>query len=459
MFPAFLQTSLDRARWLSVHARELPRGLLGDADPEAHCPYSELRLLQSWSGFDSVQTITHLALPALPQRLPRWLRRRPSIKPFVKPLLSPLLRPSAVYRYHDAPYHHDSMFEHDPTPDQAWFFLNGIGADRRVLMLNAAYLSELFGRPLTLLHNPGCGLIADLAEVSFRRDSVRLEQAARSAFAPVYAALKQPQCRRVVLLAHGQGTIVASVLLWLFRMLYKPTAGALLGGKVQWPTPRCPEQRVARRLGRAWKFPSAESVELRAQVPGAETIRPPLSREELGKLELYGFANCAGSMEPVDRELPFIESYANEHDPIARLLASGRDGQPRICGERYLRPDTWGHLLNAHYLHPMEREWLASSPRAALRTALIGLPGNRLETPRLFGYFGGASPPAWGGTDHAVERVRLERLHRMEPPRVKRPPAAHDAEPLPANAMPIPPWLASEDAGSAPQSPISGLAA
>jgi hypothetical protein len=63
------------------------------------------------------------------------------------------------------------------------------------------------------------------------------------AFAPIYVALKQARCRRVVLLAHSQGTIVAAALLWLLRGLYAPTAEELRVGE-----PRCPEQRVARAL-------------------------------------------------------------------------------------------------------------------------------------------------------------------------------------------------------------------
>lgn len=417
MLPDALQLLLGKATALAHRARRLPRELFGDADPFTASPYSELRLLEPSHWIEGAQTLTHLLLPALPRRLPPRARYWSRVKPIVKPVLRLFLRSSAVYRYQDlqqAP---------DPSPDQSWFFLNGIGTDRRVLNLNAAYLSELFGRPLTLLHNPSCGLFLDLAEVSIRRDWRGLEEAARSAFAPVYAALKQPQSRRVVLIAHSQGTIVASVLLSLFRLLYRPTAGALLRGAVPWPESRCPEQSLARRLAREWQFPSAERVELRAHVPGSQAVSPPLSREELSKLELYCFANCAGSMEPVDSglALPYIESYANEHDPIGRLDGLANDA-PHLCGERYVRPEAWGHLLNAHYLQPMEREWLAAPAGAVPRTALQALAGNRLQTPRLFGYFGGASPPARDEAEGLADRARaqLERMHWIEPPRLAR---------------------------------------
>lgn len=122
-------------------------------------------------------------------------------------------------------------------------------------------------------------------------------------------------------------------------------------------------------------------------------MQPPLTLAELSKLEIYAFANCASLMGAVDRKAraPYVESYGNEFDLVARLgvLAPGRGpGAVRIGGERFVRQNTWGHLLNAHYLHAMEQEWRSGTLHGGLRP----LPGNTARTPRLFGYFGGASP-------------------------------------------------------------------
>jgi hypothetical protein len=144
-------------------------------------------------------------------------------------------------------------------------------------------------------------------------------------------------------------------------------------------------------------------------------VRPPLTLDELSKLEIYAFANCASLMGPIDRkaQAPYIESYGNEFDALARLgvLAPATTAAAvRIGGERYVRRGAWGHLLNAHYLYPMEQEWRARR-EGALLTGLRPLPGNRARQPRLFGYFDGSSPPA---LDRGIEAAE---------------PAARSAEP------------------------------
>lgn len=411
-----LQDSFHRwtasARAWADHARQLPDELLGQAIALPDCASSELSLLEPLHWLEGVQTLTQVLVPALPRRPPPQARRWSREKPILRPALRLFFRQSKVYRYRD------SLSTPDPTPDQAWFFLNGVGTDRRIRRLNAAYLSELFGRPLTLLHSPTCGLLTDLAEIAVRRDWPSLEEAARSAFAPIYAALKQPTCTRVVVIAHSKGTIVASVLLSLLRLLYRPAAGALLNGSVPWPDPQGPEEVLARRLAREWGFPSADRMAIRAHIPGPQRVSPPLTLDELAKMELYCFANCAASMQHVDRRLalPFIENFANEYDPIRRIGVNTSD-RDHISGDHYVRPQAEGHLLNAHYLHPMEFEWLASLPRSAPKTELRYLAEDRRATPRLFDYFGGASPPAWinfmNGNDLA--RVKLERMHWIEP--------------------------------------------
>lgn len=385
MVPESIRLAANVAQALAPLGLQFRRSLIGDAESRSveHCPHTEFRLLSPDALPRSALTLAHMLIPAVPRRLPAWARVRPALKPAVRLLL----RPSKVYRYRPV------RPRPDPTPEQAWFFLNGICTDRNVLMLNAAYLTELFDRPLTLLHNSTCGLVPDLLECALGKGWNGVTEAARMAFAPIYSALKQPGCQRVVLLAHSQGTIVAGVLLWLLRGLYPATAEELLDGE-----PRCPEQRLARELAERWGFPCALNPAQRATSPAA--VKPPLTLAELAKLEIYAFANCASLMGAVDRaaRLPYIESFGNEFDAVARLgvLAAARGpAAARIGGERFMRPGAWGHLLNAHYLHAMERDWRAD----AIGPALRALPGNTRESPRLLGYFGAASPPALGVPD------------------------------------------------------------
>lgn len=384
MIPESLRLAANVAQALHPYAAQLARSLLGERESWSvdSCPNTELQVVDMQNWARSTQTLAHLLIPASPNRPPRWLRHRPSIKPVTRLFL----RPSKVYRYSD------ESTRPDPTPDQAWFFVNGIGTDRNVLMLNAAYLARLFGRPFTLLHNSTCSLVPDLLECALGKGWDGVTEAVRVAFAPVYVALKSKRTERVILLAHSQGTIIASVLLWMFRALYPPSAASVIEGKAD-----NPEQRVACLLARKWGFPIVER-------PGSvrNAVKPPLSREELGKLEIYGFANCASRMEPIlgdgEHSIPYLESYGNEHDVVARLgvLAPTRGlGSARIGGARFQRPGTWGHLLNAHYLHPMEQAWRAAQKGQAEGAAVLEpLPGTPIGSPRLLEYFGGRSAAA-----------------------------------------------------------------
>lgn len=383
MFPEPVRLAANAFSAVRSVGMQLGRSLFGDAASRAKstCPPTEFQLIQPDAVLKSVQTLAHLTLPALPRRMPAWARRRSRLKPAA----GLLWRSSKVYRYRPA------RPLTDPTPDQAWFFINGICADRQVLMLNAAYLTDLFGRPLTLLHDATCSLVSDLAKCAFGKDSPGVREAARMAFAPLYVALKKPGCNRVMLLAHSQGSTVTGVLLWLLRGLYPPTADELLDGE-----PRYPEKRIARALAERWGFPCA--LDVTQALKAINAVKPALSREELAKLEIYTFGNCASPMGPIDRKasLPYIESYGNEFDVIARLGVLGPAGgprDPRIGGERFIRRGAWGHLLNAHYLYPMEQEWRASQQEGGtLVTGCRPLPGNTARHPRLFEYFGGASP-------------------------------------------------------------------
>lgn len=385
MLPEKIRLTLNVAQALRSTGPQLGRSLLGDRESwdVATCPPTELQLMEPSNWLKAAESLAHLLIPAAPRRLPAWVRLRPAFKPAVRVFL----RPSKLYRYRPA------VVRPNPSPDQAWFFINGICTDRHLLMINAGYLSELFQRPLTLLHNSTCSVVPDLAECAFGKGWNGVTEAARLAFAPIYAALKQPNCQRVVLLAHSQGTIIAGVLLWLLRGLYPPSSDVLLDGEA-----RCPEQRVARQLAHKWGFPCAESAAERAASVGA--VKPPLTREELAKLEIYNFANCASLMGHIDAKarLPYLESYGNEHDLVARLgvLAPAKGaGAVGIGGERFVRRHAWGHLLNAHYLYPMEQEWRALRKGTTPDSALRPLPGSRSKRPRLFDYFGGASPPAY----------------------------------------------------------------
>jgi len=390
MFTKAIDLALNVNHALQIEPPEYVRSILGD--PESRetttCPPTELQLaaLDEWS--KGLPALAHILIPAIP-----W--KPPGLN---LPFSDLLFRPSVVFRYPaDGP---------DPTPKQMWFFINGVATDHSVVLLNAKYLRELFGRPLTILHNVTRGLLPDLVACAIGKEWDHVTESAAVGFPPIYAALKNKAFERVVLLAHSQGTILSAVILALLKELHPPTHKRLALQEVIWP-----EHAVARKLAKRWDFErSMRKPEMREEDqletlptfewPGHGRRQPePVTPEELRKLEIYCFANCASEMVPVKigggkgTSAPWIESYGNEKDVVARLgvLANTTGpGSVRIGGDRYQRNDAWGHLLNAHYLFPM----MQARESGDTSGGLVPLNDNQPSIPRLFGYLEKKSAPA-----------------------------------------------------------------
>jgi len=370
---------------LRISPPHYARSILGDANSwrARTCPPTELKLAEFDEWNKGLPALAHILIPAVPWK-----------PPGVSIAFSDLLfRPSIVFRYPTGPH------VQNPTPGEMWFFINGICTDRNVVDLNAKYLYHLFGRPLTVLHNFTRGFLPDLAACAVGKEWERVTESALVAFPPVYAALKDQACERLILLAHSQGTILSAVILELLKALHLPTYPRWSRGPVVGP-----EHAVARKLAERWDFERtmrparARSTRLPAfEWPGHGRRQPePLTPKEWCKLEIYCFANCATEMVPVkvDRRklAPWIESYGNDRDIVARLGVLAKvagPGSVSIGGDRYERQAAWGHLLNAHYLFPMMESRRQGDPAGGLKP----LKRNTFSIPRLFDYLGKNSPP------------------------------------------------------------------
>jgi hypothetical protein len=217
-------------------------------------------------------------------------------------------------------------------------------------------------------------------------------ESARANIDTFLAALCDPNIDRVVVIAHSQGTIVAAVLLKALQEALQGRPGVRSGPGAQRVSL---ERRIARKLmGTApYAVPHAPIAASRA--------KRQLTPRDVGKLELYCFANCATSMEPFvalgasPHHAPWIESYGNEHDLVAKLglLAPPHGvGSSRIEGDRYRRNGAWGHLLNAHYLNPMMNDLDGATSGGE---KLVPFDSNLRKVPRLFEYARGSSPGAY----------------------------------------------------------------
>jgi len=131
----------------------------------------------------------------------------------------------------------------------------------------------------------------------------------------------------------------------------------------------------------------------------------PLTLAELSKLELYCFATCANQMRwfqpPAGGRgpVPWLEHFGNENDLVARLgLLAPEAAQQgiQIDGAHWIRPGAWGHLLDEHYLYPIELMQRPGRRRGGMGGAMPfrrPADGNRAAAPRLYSYINGGQPP------------------------------------------------------------------
>ena len=391
MFTKAIDLALNVSHALQISPPDYVRSVLGNPDSWSTdtCPPTELQLAEVREWSKGLPALAHILIPAVPWE-PRDLKF---------PFSDLLFRPSVVFRY---PAVADVT---SPTPKERWFFINGICTDHNVVILNARYLHRIFKRPLTVIHNFTRGIVPDLAACAVGKEWEHVTESAAEAFPHIYAALKSTTWERVILLGHSQGTILSAVVLALLEELYAPSRARLAAQVVV-----SSERTVARKLAKRWNFErsmrgpangDAQSASLPSfPWPGYGHRQPEqVTLEELRKLEIYCFANCASEMVPVKIRgengipTPWIESYGNEMDIVARLgvLANVTGpGSVRIAGNRYVRDAAWGHLLNAHYLFPMMEARKAGDPAGGL----VPLKGSRSSKPRLFAYLNAKSPPA-----------------------------------------------------------------
>jgi hypothetical protein len=334
-----------------------PRSLL-----PPYGPHSEMRHVVYAGPFSTANYLIDVATPSLPVATPQWA---PSA------LEVAFWHPSTLERVADR-YEHPASF-----PDEAWFFINGIMTNDTLARVNGRHVASLFGRPVTVIQNATSGLVVDLAECVLGKAYFATTEAAKVALPPIHAALTDRSISRVVVLAHSQGTIIAANVLERIAQLYR---------QIEPP-------------------PGSSRYGLRT-----------LGDEHIAKLEIYAFANCSTRMPYIDaaRRRPWIESYGNEWDVVARLgmLAPDKPGTGvTIDGPVYQRCDAVGHLLSEHYLCPIagvqvrgQRQGGTGSPEPFTLLDDGGSGVTDEQAPRLFGYLNGGGPASTLDSEGAVGR-------------------------------------------------------
>ncbi|CAN0368202.1 unnamed protein product [Pylaiella littoralis] len=198
---------------------------------------------------------------------------------------------------------------------ESFFYVNGICTTHRMALATGAELSEMFNKNVTVVHNPTDSALMDLAECIIGKlwtgQSFATSKPSSLLLDKLLKTLKDTTIPKVVLVAHSQGTIIASDV-----------------------------------LGRLWNAVAME------------------------KLEMYNLANAAHWMDQRDG-YPYIESLCNQRDSVAMLGANAPERVKKmwnidIAGP-VLYPSTsrWGHMISAHYLKHLKN---GDYPHSKLRT-------------------------------------------------------------------------------------------
>jgi pimeloyl-ACP methyl ester carboxylesterase len=317
-----------------------------------------------------------------------------------------LWRPTQFFRQPDE-YGGVSTF-----PDERWFFINGIMTNADLARINAAYLAHLFHRPVTVVQNATDSAVVDLFECAIGKgfkndpdseDRKTMTEPAWRATAAILEAINAEQTQRVVVIAHSQGTIITANVL-------RAVAQALRSDLVEQLNP--PWHSFAQRLMGGVQTDVDKIVRDNLAHSLAQLTRGGLYEAllRLAKLEVYTFANCADRMGYVHPSLqvPYMEHFANERDIVARLgvlsplrggpnkrteVASGNsESLIEIDGPTFVQTGAWGHLLNEHYLMPIDDYLYPGARRQRREEDPYPPKGEQSPKPRLYGYFHGKRP-------------------------------------------------------------------
>ncbi|KAL8801988.1 MAG: hypothetical protein Q9182_004117 [Xanthomendoza sp. 2 TL-2023] len=204
----------------------------------------------------------------------------------------------------------------DQHPHERWVFINGICTGSSGLQANIDRLSLLFGRQVVGIHNQSFGMLSDLLECLLQRCLSYYTMDVRVACEILKEYLVDEEVKKVVLVAHSQGGIIASM-----------AVDALV-----------------------------------AELPG----------NIMGKLEIYTFGSAAShfhnppSASTTDTKsptsglqsniIPCIEHYANEYDMVPRwgvLYVMSNLLNNRYAGSVFVRAGASGHMFVEHYLDPI----------------------------------------------------------------------------------------------------------
>jgi len=183
----------------------------------------------------------------------------------------------------------------DDDENEIWLFINGVATDQWIVQLNAEHLAHLFKRKIHILHNYTLGLDRDLRECVRGRTLEEKTTVARQLLLELKGLVEKKGKLKVVIVAHSQGTIIASEMVKRLKGLTLSEADPAL----------------------------------------------------LERMEVYNFAFCADEF-PKDT-CRHVEHFVNDRDFVPSLSIVPKNFYD-VAGCIFRRARAAGHLLGAHYL-------------------------------------------------------------------------------------------------------------
>ncbi|CAG8772704.1 2924_t:CDS:1 [Cetraspora pellucida] len=185
--------------------------------------------------------------------------------------------------------------------DERWFFINGVMVNNHWLDENCKRLEYRFNRGVTGILNSSYGIFWDTAETILSRSFDDETIPVRWASWNIFQALKDKNIKKVRLIAHSEGCVIANLVI---KKLY-------------------------------WELSYSEKDEY------DEIL--------LNKLEVYTFANISREFINPKGLIKCIEHYANEDDFIAQIGVLREVCNSRFHGKIFINKNARGHLFNRYY--------------------------------------------------------------------------------------------------------------
>ncbi|WVQ73541.1 hypothetical protein IAR50_003117 [Cryptococcus sp. DSM 104548] len=251
----------------------------------------------------------------------------------------------------------DQYSKDNPYPDESWLFVNGIATSTSGIKLIQERLFSLFGRPVIGIHNRTYGIWYDLVECMVQRDLLWETTDIRDGYNVLTKELEKPEKKKIVLIAHSQGGIIASA--WIDRLAAQYSPETL--SKLEIYT-----------FASAANHFSAPVLQPLSSAPTPTTASPVNSTFSGSTSTVISepASVVVGGKDKVKSVFKHVEHFGNTGDFVSRigvlgfaphpkqavLAKSGDEGDvPELrgifAGMIFERHNTTGHLLLSHYLN------------------------------------------------------------------------------------------------------------